>query len=309
MLDVDTFLTTLYVMVDDFCKEHLPPEPVKTGPNPSLTRSEVVTLSIFAQFWKFKGERDFYRYAERHLRGAFRNLPHRSQFNRLVRSHWQVTVASCKHLVDLSNASTTSFEILDTAGVPVRNVKRRGSGWLAGFADIGWSTRLGWFNGFRVILAVNPIGFITGFAFGAASAKDQPLADSFLSLRRFPNPAVPSVGKPALGPYVLDTGFVGAKNHHRWLVHYGAEVVCKPRNDGLNAWPKSLRRWFAGIRQIVETVYDKLVNWFRLGQDRPHEMSGFHAGLAAKIALHNFCIWLNLQLGRSPLEFADLVAW
>ena len=26
MVDVDTFLTTLYVMVDDFCKTALPPE-------------------------------------------------------------------------------------------------------------------------------------------------------------------------------------------------------------------------------------------------------------------------------------------
>jgi hypothetical protein len=27
MVDVDTFLTTLYVMADDFCKTSLPPEP------------------------------------------------------------------------------------------------------------------------------------------------------------------------------------------------------------------------------------------------------------------------------------------
>ena len=26
MVDVDTFLTTLYVMIDDFCKASLPPE-------------------------------------------------------------------------------------------------------------------------------------------------------------------------------------------------------------------------------------------------------------------------------------------
>jgi hypothetical protein len=31
--------------------------------------------------------------------------------------------------------------------------------------------------------------------------------------------------------------------------------------------------------------------------------------LAAKMALHNFCIWLNTQLGRPRLAFTDLVAW
>jgi len=29
--------------------------------------------------------------------------------------------------------------------------------------------------------------------------------------------------------------------------------------------------------------------------------------LAAKAALHNFCIWLNQRLGRPNLAFADLI--
>jgi hypothetical protein len=31
--------------------------------------------------------------------------------------------------------------------------------------------------------------------------------------------------------------------------------------------------------------------------------------LAAKVAMHIFCLWLNVQLGRPPLAFADLVDW
>ena len=48
MVDSDTFLTTLYVMIDDFCKEHLSPEP-RGGAPASLTRSEVLTLARFGQ--------------------------------------------------------------------------------------------------------------------------------------------------------------------------------------------------------------------------------------------------------------------
>jgi len=201
------------------------------------------------------------------------------------------------------------YEILDTIGVPIRNAKRRDEGWLAGFADIGWSTRLGWFEGFRVLTAINPIGVITGFGFGAASTKDQPLAETFLALRWNPYPRMPGVGAPALGPYVVDPGFEGEENHRRWHECYGAQVICKPKRSSRKAWSKRLRRWFASIRQIVEAVYDKLVNWFRLGRHRPHEMSGFHAHLAARMVLHNFCIWLNMQLGRLPLAFADLISW
>jgi hypothetical protein len=55
---------------------------------PSVLRcSEVITLSIFARWSRFTSERDFYRYAEAHLRGAFPTLPERSQFNRLVSSY------------------------------------------------------------------------------------------------------------------------------------------------------------------------------------------------------------------------------
>ncbi len=85
MVDVDTFLTTLYVMVDDFCQSH--PTKKKPGPEASLSHSEVITLVIFARWCRFASERDFYRYAEGHLRDAFPTLPNRSQFNRLVRSN------------------------------------------------------------------------------------------------------------------------------------------------------------------------------------------------------------------------------
>jgi hypothetical protein len=32
-------------------------------------------------------------------------------------------------------------------------------------------------------------------------------------------------------------------------------------------------------------------------------------GLAARVALHNFGIWLNKRLGRPRLAFADLLGW
>src|SRR5215213_4345241 len=83
MLDVDTFLTILYVMVDDLCHCRRPKR--RPGPKASLSESEVITLAIFARWGRFASERDFYRYAQTKLRGAFPTLPDRSQFNRLVR--------------------------------------------------------------------------------------------------------------------------------------------------------------------------------------------------------------------------------
>jgi hypothetical protein len=59
MFDLDTILTTLYVMADDFCREHPQQEPVLPGPDPALCRSEVLTLALLGQFARFQSERDF----------------------------------------------------------------------------------------------------------------------------------------------------------------------------------------------------------------------------------------------------------
>jgi hypothetical protein len=111
------------------------------------------------------------------------------------------------------------------------------------------------------------------------------------------------------GPDVGDKGFEGKENHKRWLDCYGAQVIHPPNRNSRRSWSERLRRWIAGIRQIVESVYDKLFNAFGLHRERPHDISGVRARLAARVALHNYCIWLNDQLGRPWLAFADLLGW
>src|SRR5512137_484233 len=83
-MDTDTFMTTVYVMVDDYCKSEYIAWPVQPGLSRSLCVSEVVTLVLLSRWNMFSSDRAFYRYAGRHLRGAFPHLPHYSQFNRLA---------------------------------------------------------------------------------------------------------------------------------------------------------------------------------------------------------------------------------
>lgn len=308
MVDTDTFLTILYVKADTFCKQHVPAER-KPGPPPSLCCSEVVTLATFAQWAHFRTERDFYRYAENHLRAAFPGLPDRSQFNRLQRQHREVLVAFSLALAHELTTASDLYEALDSLGVATRHAKRRGAGWLDGQSGLGWSNRLGWYQGFHVLTAVNPRGVITGYGFGPGNTSDQALTETFLAGRHAPTPALPSVGQTVSGGYLADKGFEGKRWRVRWKQEYGAQVICAPRKNSKHPWPKEWRRWLAGLRQIVETVHDKLTHAFRIEAERPHELEGFQARLAAKVALHNFCIWLNQQRGRAPLAFADLVDW
>jgi hypothetical protein len=202
-----------------------------------------------------------------------------------------------------------AYEILVTTGVPVPNVKRRGRSWLAGEANIGWCTRLGWFYGFRLLISVTPDGVITGFGFAEGSAKEQPMTETLLALRNQARPAIPSIGKPALGYYAADQGLAGDKTHERWRILYGGDVISKPLVNSKTVWPRALRRWLHSIRQLVETAYSWQMDFFRLDKIRSHDITGFHASIAAKVALRNFCIWLNKRAGRPLLAFADLLGW
>lgn len=74
-------------------------------------------------------------------------------------------------------------------------------------------------------------------------------------------------------------------------------------------WPRALRRWLAGLRQIVESVHYKLLHTCGLAQARPHTLAGCQARWAAAVGLHNCCCWLNRRLGRPLLAFAELLAW
>ena len=308
MLDPDTFLITLYVMVDDFAKASLPRE-ARPGPRPSLARSEVITLAVFGQFAHFLSERDFYRWAARHLRAAFPALPDRAQLNRLVRRHAASVTAFFCHLAERLDARSCAYEALDATALVVRDAKRRGRGWLWGQADIGWSNRLGWYEGLHLLVSTTPAGVITGYGLAPASTKDQPLAETFFAARHAAAAGLPGVGARAAAPYVMDKGFEGYDRHQHWSSDYGAAVICLPKRNSLKPWPRGLRRFVAGVRQIVETVNEKLQHAFRLSRERPHALEGAQARVAAKVALHNFCIWLNCQLGRPGLAFADLVDW
>lgn len=306
-MDPDTFLTTLYVLVDECCTALAAVR--RRGPAPALHRSEAVTLALFSQWGRFGSERDFYRYANRRLRGAFPRLPHRTQLNRQIRREHDTIVAVGQAVAERLDVASAEYEVLDGTAAPVRNIKRSGSGWLAGQAAIGKSSRLGWYEGFAVLIAASPDGVITGYGFGPGNTKDQTLAETFFAARRAPQPTLPSVGRPTGEPYVADSGFIGAKRHAGWAAAYGARVLCPPYRSAAKNWPPALRRWLSRRRQIIESVNGSLIGHFRLDQDRPHTLAGFAARLAAKIALHNACCWLNRLLDRTSLTLADLLGW
>jgi hypothetical protein len=68
-MDLDSFLVSLYVLVDDWWRErHHPSVPNKPCRPALLCESEVLTLAILSRWPRFRSERDFWRFASSHLR-------------------------------------------------------------------------------------------------------------------------------------------------------------------------------------------------------------------------------------------------
>ena len=78
-MDLDSFLVSLYVLVDDWWKLHRSSESPKIGRPALLSDPEVITLAILAQWPRFRSERDFWRFAWAHLRPYFPALCSQSQ--------------------------------------------------------------------------------------------------------------------------------------------------------------------------------------------------------------------------------------
>jgi hypothetical protein len=313
MLPPEEYLTTLYVLVDDFCRRR--PELVragsgKRGPLPKLSAAEVVTLIVFSQWERFSGERDFWRFAEQRLRPLFPNLPDRTQFNRAARRRTNLVAWFFRDMADLLGIREAPYQIIDRFGMATRRSGRRGVGWLEGYTDKGLCTRLGFFHGVHILSAASSDGVITGLAVGPGSMKDQPMAQALFEARLRQDPSAPAAGLPSASClYLADKGFSGPNRHREWYLTTGALLICPPQKGHAPEWPLLLRRALASMRQMIETVHEKLLNRFRLQAERPHDIDGLLGRLYAKAALHNVCMWINRLHQRPLLTFADLLGW
>jgi hypothetical protein len=85
-VDLDSFLVSLYLQIDDCWKANHPSATRRPGRPALLSESEVLTLAILAQWPRLRSERGFWRFAWAHLRSYFPTLCSQSQFNRRIRA-------------------------------------------------------------------------------------------------------------------------------------------------------------------------------------------------------------------------------
>lgn len=289
-------LVSLYVLVDEWWTRAHPPSSRKPGRPPSLSGSEILTLAIIAQWPRFRSERDFFRFADAHLREYFPNLLSHGQLNRRVRALEPELRTLQRDLAATLADGSEVYHVLDTTLIPaIVRVRACRGGLFAGQATFGRSvSKTEWVYGFKVALSVSPEGVITAFGLAPANSDERPIGE-FL------------VASDGHGAYLADKGFSSVAWERHWSEDYGALVVATPQRSSSRAWPEVACRWAAGKRQLIEGVIWQLKDYFGLERHRAKSLGGLLVRLAAKVAAYTVGQVLNERLGRPLRGFAELL--
>ena len=295
-MDLDSFLVSLYVLVDDWRKLYRSCRRPRIGRPALLTDSEVITLAILAQWPRFRSERDFWRFASSHLRSYFPKLCSQSQFNRRIRAlEPEMRALQLAFARELAEPSAV-YRVVDTTLVPAMvRVRASRKGLFCGQATFGRSaSKTEWVYGFKVALVVDPEGVVSAFGLAPAASDERPIGEALIASDRY-------------GAYLADKGFTGVEWERRWMEVYGALVAATPKNDSPRAWSKADRRWASGKRQIIEGVIGQLKDFFGLERHRAKTLGGLLTRLAAKVAAYTCAQQINYSLGRQLRHLADLL--
>jgi hypothetical protein len=335
MLDTDTFVITVYCLVDDLYRAHLAPlRRHQPGCPPQVSDSEVLTLLLLAHWYRWS-ERQLLRHAQTVWSHLFPRLLSQSAFNRRVRHCSTALAWLVPEVAAALDAPTAAYEVIDGTAVPLAQRGRGTASRLFGLAaDLGrGGTEKDWYYGCKLLLSVTPSGAITGFVAGPASTEERWLAEALLAGRRQPldgpwigyppsllrratglpytgpnGPLWPRLGcgRPAVqGRYLGDRGYIGPAWRAHWEADWGSELWTRV-DYAPDAWRS--RRAHASLRQIVETVNGLLKAGVGLAFPGAKTLWGLKARLAAKLLAFNLGLLINQRLRRPLLTILTLAA-
>ena len=332
--DVDTFLTTVYCLIDDLYREHAAPIRAHLpGRRGALSDSEVLTLMVVCQWQPSGSERQFVAWAATHWRSYFPRLLSQSAFNRRARQLYGALAQLSGWIRDAIEAElghVSAYEIMDGVSVPLmrrcRGDRRRCFGAEADFGYGGSDREL--YYGVKTLAAVNQMGFVTGWVVGPASTGERWLAEALLRWRCDPSappptaeqlagvlgpshraggqrfgPRGPLGGRVAAGrapsvPYLADAGLSGASWRQYWLDQWSAAVLFAT-DYAPDPRRQARVRWFNRRRHQIETMFSALEAQFRLKFPRARTYWGLLARLAAKFSAYNVALAFNCLARRN----------
>lgn len=295
-MDRDTFIITVYCLVDEHYAAVAAQYRIRRGGfAPALSDPEVITMEICGEYFKLDKDKDLFAYFRDHYRHFFPALGDRPSFVRQAANLWRVKEQIQQRLVRVSGQDRDGVQPIDTLPLPVcvytRAPRERT---FKGLADYGHcAAKKMDYYGFKLGLRVSRIGMITGYPLLAARPHDinhlETLVEDFVG-------CVPA-----------DKGFIDQYRQQLLLEKHNVQVITPARANMNEQHSPEVLRYSAKVRKLVETVGSQLTERFNIAQTRTHKFWHYQHRLIRKILAHTMMVFLNLKLGRPPLDLDGLV--
>jgi len=296
-MDRDHFIISVYCLVCEHYQALTAHNSVRTGGfAPALTDEEVITIEICGEFFKYGVDKDIVASVRAHDQAFFPQLRDRSLFVRQAANLWQLKERIQQRLTVVSGQAQDPVQVIDTLPLPVCGYTRSGRDrCFKPHADYGHcaAKKLDYY-GFKLGLRIARSGMIIAYPLLPARPHDSQLLDDVVA--------------GFTGTIPADKGFIGAVHHALLAERHAVLMIVPPRKGMTTPHPRCLLRACARIRKGVETVGSHLTERFAIARLRVHDLWHYQHRLIRKVLAHTVAVFLNLQLGRAPLDLDGLLA-
>jgi hypothetical protein len=285
-IDFPTLLTIMYVLVDDWYKEHAPRLlQGKVGAKPLFSDSELITLMLGQDFLSFESETQFLAFMRANYLQLFPKLCDQSQFNRRSRSLRLLVEQLRRRWLSELRSPDDLFFLLDTKPVPVVGYKRRKK--RSDFrqsAGYGYcSARHFHYFGYKFVAVTTFSGLPVAFEMVAANTDEREAAEEVLCLLR---------SCDIFG----DKGFIGVEWQQEIKEQSGNRVWTTKRVNQKEQNPKWFDRLLSSVRERIEGSFNELQN---TGRNMERLLAKTVIGLSTRVIAKVTSYTLKLLLRNS----------
>jgi hypothetical protein len=295
-MDRDHFIITVYCLVCEHYAALTRRYRIRHGGfAPALTDEEVITIEICGEYFKCGTDKDILAYFVPHYQAFFPRLHDRSLFVRQAANLWCVKDLIQRRLTRVSGQAADPVQIIDTVPLPVCGYTRSARDrCFKPDADYGHCAAKALdYDGFQLGLRTARSSMIIAYPLLPARPHDIQLLDDLVA------------GFSGVAP--ADKGVIDAVRQALLAERHAVFVITPPRKGMTTPHSRCLLRACARLRKGIDTVGAHLTERFAIARIRVHDLWHFQHRLIRKILAHTVGVFLNLQMGRAPLDLDGLL--
>ena len=287
--DFTDFCTWMYVVIDDIWLK-IAPFFKRPGPAPECPDSELLAMALIGECRGWDVETEMLSQWQEH-RDLFPVIPTQSRFNRRRRGLMQAFNLIRRVVLQCLDVAQDRQCVMDSLPLPVVQFhlvpSASSSGeWKASGSTFGKvPSKKQTIFGYKLHLLIAMNGVILDFELAPANESDLEIGFELLTEH---------TDLQVLG----DKAYISAPKAAQLWQQNRIALKTIPRRNQQKQLPRTLRRLYNSIRQMIETVNAQLSNQFNIEINYAHTFWGLCTRLYTKLAAHTLCIYLNRLLGK-----------